>query len=449
MKTIIVGAGEVGFHIASRLSKDGHDVTVVERDVEKGNLLRDKLNALVVQGSGSSAEILEKAGISKTELFIAVTDIDEVNLVSCILAKAYNVPNKIARVKNDEFTNNESKINAKALGIELLINPQQVVANDICSAVFYSNATEVAEFAGGEVIFLSYPISKESPLADLTLQEIGEKRKNLQLVLTAINRDGETIIPHGSHKIKAGDSVSLVCKKKDIVSIRKFFGLKADDIDKVFILGAGRVGHKVAARLSSDKRSVKVIDRNPVHCEALEKDKTLDNVLVLCSDSTDVETLKNEGVDKADVFIAATQDDQANILGALVAKRCGVKRTIILVNNPELVQLAPSLGINLCISPRLATASAILKFIKGDNVFSIAMLEQIDAEVIEFKLTEDSKILDKPIHSLQIPEGMIIGAIVRDTEIIIPHGGDQLLTGDHVVVFALESFITKVEKFFS
>lgn len=445
MKAVIVGAGEVGYHLADRLSKEGHDITLVETNLDHVTYLQDRLNCNVIQGHGSSAAVLEDAGIQSAELFIAVTNVDEVNMMACILASEYGVPRKIARVNSSEFLSSGGMLNAEKLGIQLLINPPSVVGEEIAKMVSYSDTVEVAEFADGQVLFLGYGISKDNPFVGMSLKDLGWTQESARIVVTSIVRQDKTIVPTGDDVIQEGDTVYLVTKRNSVPHIRSVFGYESRRDKNIFILGAGHVGYEVARRLADGEHRVKVIDRDETHCK--EMAESLEGVLVLNTTSTDVETLKSEGISRGDVFIAVTDDDQSNILGSLLAKRMGIKRAICLVNQQELKGLASSLGIEVTISPRLSTASAILKYIRGGNVLS--MIEQSDAEVLEIQLPSEAKFLNKPIHSIGIPTGVIIGAIVRGNHALIPGGGDELKSGDRVILFTLLNSVSKVEKFFS
>jgi trk system potassium uptake protein TrkA len=447
VKVVIVGAGQVGFHIADRLSREGHDVTVIEKSSEKEADLKRKLNVLVARGSGASAELLDQVGIEGSDLFIAVTDQDEVNLIACMLAGEFKVPVMIARIKNPEYTHAEWKTNAEKMGIDLMINPESVVAEDICEVVAHTAATHAAEFADGRVVFLGYPVVADSPLAGITLRELGDLRGIYRLVVTAIARGEETLVPRGDDSIEAGDKLYFICEKGDVPSINYLFGFEKRQTKSVFVLGAGRVGSEVSRRLSKQKYRVKVIDRNPEQCEHLAQ--TLDDVMVLCAEGVDVDTLRNEGIEEGDVYIAATQDAQTNILCSLLAKRYGAKRVIALVNERQYVSLAPSLGVDVCISPRLATASAILKYVRRGEVLSVDMVEACEAEVMELILPSERRVIGKKLSAINFPRGSIIGAVMRGDEILVPSGDDCLLAGDRVIVFALPDAVAKVEKFFS
>jgi len=447
MKVMIVGAGEVGFHIAELLSRERHAVTVIERDPQRAAELRKELNALIAEGNGASTEVLEAANVSDMELFIAVTDLDEVNLIACLLAHDHGVPRIIARIKSLEYTKAEWNRNAARLGIGLIINPQIVVAEEIIQSVSYTAACEVAEFARGRVVFLGYPIGQNSPLAGVSMRTLGEIRGLYRMVVTAISRQGRTITPRGEDAVEPGDTLYFVCSKRDLPAVTTLFGFEEWETKSIFVLGGGKVGSEVAARLAKQRYRVKIVERDPADCEDLAA--RLEGVRVLNAKGTDIETLKNEGLGSADVFIAVTQDDQSNILCSLLAKRHGVRRAIALVNRPEFVNLAPTLGIDVCISPRLATASAILKHVWQAEVVSMAMGEQCDSEGIEFLLPADSPILHQPLKALDIPAGCVVGAIVRGDGAIVPFGEDHFEAGDHVVVFSLPEATSEVVKFFS
>ncbi len=447
MNVIIIGSGEVGFHTADRLSREGHSVTVVERSPDRERLLQEKANVMVVHGSGASVETLERAGIAEADLFIAVTDLDEVNLVACILAHEFKVPRKIARVRSGEFLQGGGKFDARKLGIDLLINPQSAVAEEMMAIIRYASATDVAEFVDGRVVFLGYPIHAGSPLAGLSLRDLGAMRGIYRFVVTAIARGDRTIVPRGDDDVRVGDTLFFVCQKRDLPAIEYLFGLQKAESRHVFILGAGRVGSELAQRLNEEGgHRIKVIDRDRGRAEELAA--ALDGVLVLHADGTDVDTLRQEGIDSADVYVAVTDDDRANILCALLAKHHGARRVIALVNQPELLTLAHSLGVDACISPRLATASAILKHVRRGDVLSMAVVEQANAEVIELVLPEDCSNLGQSLAALDVPAGTNVGAIVRGDKVIIPDGEDRFEPGDRVIVFALPEAVTAVETFF-
>ena len=318
MKVVIVGAGQVGYQIADRLSREGHDIALIERRAEKVKALESKLNALVVEGIAASAKVLEDAEVQDADIFIAVTDVDEVNLVSCMLANEYGVPTIISRIRNIEYAGAEWTANAEKLGIDLLINPETVVAKELVRVITYPVAASVAEFADGRVVFLGYRIGTDNPLAGITLKELGDLCGIYRLVVAAISRQQETVVPHGQDVILRGDILYFLCRKEELPAINYLFGFGERRTKNIMILGGGWVGEGVAQELAQLNLRVKILDRNRDRCEHLAH--SLDNVAVIHAEGTDIDTLHDEGIEDTDVFVAVTQEDEGNILCSLLAK---------------------------------------------------------------------------------------------------------------------------------
>ena len=450
MKILIVGAGQVGYFLCERLSLEGHEVTLIDRD--GGNLSRaqDRLNVLGIQGNGAGAETLEQAGIKAADIFIAVTDLDEVNILACLLAREYAVTTRIARVKSIEYTGQGAILSKEKLGINLLINPDDAVAEEIVKIACRSGAFDVAEFVEGQIQFLGYRIGADSPLVDLTLRELGEIRGIYRFVVTAISRGESTIIPRGDDVIQAGDSIFVVAHQNDLPAIQYLLRLEEGPkrrAHRAFVLGGGRIGLRIASQLEQLRFDVRLVERDEKRCEALSA--KLRHSMVIHTEGTDIRTLVDEGIEDADVFIAVTESDESNILCSLLARQHGVRRTLCLINSPELLGLAPTLGIDACISPRLAAAGAILKYVRRGDVISLATIEGSNAEVLELQVQAGSAILDTPLKTLQFPPGAIIGAIVHDASYEIPTGESRLQRGDRIVVFALSGAVAQVERFFA
>jgi trk system potassium uptake protein TrkA len=316
-----------------------------------------------------------------------------------------------------------------------------------------SGAFDVAEFAEGQVQFLGYRIDQDSPLCDLTLMELGELRGIYRFVVVAIQRKDETIIPHGADSIQAGDRIYLFAHQKDLPAIQYMLQTSRQETPKekrrprrAFILGGGRIGLQIAQGMEGLQFEVKLIERDEARCQKLAE--KLDKTVVLHTEGSDIQTLKDEGIEHADVFIAVTDNDETNILTCLLARQNGVQRTLALVSQPELLGLASDLGIDACIAPRLAAASAILKFVRRGEIISLATIEGSNSEVLEIEIKPGSGILDTPLRELHFPRGAIIGAIVRGQDYEIPTGASSLRAGDRVVIFALPGALSKVERFF-
>jgi trk system potassium uptake protein TrkA len=450
MKILIIGAGQVGYFLCERLSLEGHEVTLIDRDQEHLRRAQDRLNVLGLHGNGASAETLEQAGIKGTDIFIAVTDLDEVNILACLLAREYGVRTRVARVKSIEYSGGGGVLSKEKLGIDLLINPDDAVADEIVKIACRSGAFDVAEFVEGQIQFLGYRIGEESPLCDLSLRELGDIRGMYRFVVTAISRGGRTIIPRGDDVIQAGDSIFIFAHQKDLPAIQYMFKLEEEETKKrtprAFILGGGRIGLRIALELERLRFDVRLIDHNQTRCEKLAA--KLKRTMVINAEGTDVDVLVDEGIETADVFIAATDNDETNILCALLGRQHGASRTLAVVNKPELLNLAPTLGVDACISPRLAAAGAILKYVRRGEVLSLATIEGSNAEVLEILVPKGSGIVGIPLKDLHFPPGAIIGATVHRDTYEIPTGDSQLQEGDRVVVFALPGALSKVERFF-
>ncbi|MFA7535410.1 MAG: Trk system potassium transporter TrkA [Desulfuromonadales bacterium] len=449
MRILIVGAGQVGYFLCERLSLEGHEVTLVDRHQEHLARAQDRLNVLGILGNGASAEVLEQAGIKGTEIFIAVTDMDEVNILACLLAREYNVKTRVARVKSIEYTGRGAVLSKEKLGIDLLINPEDAVAEEIVKIACRSGTFDVAEFVEGQIQFLGYRIREDSPVLDLTLRELGDLRGMYRFVITAISRGDRTIIPRGDDTIQMGDSIFIFAHQNDLPAIQYMFKLEEEKRrrqPRFFILGGGGIGLRIASQLEKMPFEVRLVEKNEKRCEMLSA--TLKRSMVIHAKGTDVRTLIDEGIEGADAFIAVTDNDETNILCSLLARQNGARRTLALVTRPEFLSLAPSLGIDACVSPRMAAAATILKYVRRGGIISLATIEGSNAEVLEIQVKDDSGILDTPLMHLHFPAGAIIGAIVRGQIYEIPTGASRLLAGDRVVVFALPGALTKVERFF-
>ncbi|PLX83830.1 MAG: Trk system potassium transporter TrkA [Desulfuromonas sp.] len=448
MKILIIGAGQVGYFLCERLSHEGHEVTLIDRNEEQLGRVQDRLNVLGILGNGASAETLEQAGIKETEIFIAVTDMDEVNILACLLAREYGVATRVARVKSIEYTGQSAVLSKEKLGIDLLINPDDAVADEIVKIATRSGAFDVAEFVEGQIQFIGYHIGQENPLCGLTLRELGEIRGMYRFVVTAIGRGDQTIIPRGDDTIQAGDRIFIFAHKDELPSIQYLLHVEEPSRrgHRAFVLGGGHIGLRIARQLEKMRFAVRLVDRDEERCARLSA--TLKKTMVIHAEGTDIRTLVDEGVENADVFIAVTDNDETNILCSLLARQHGARRTLTLVNKPELLNLAPTLGIDACVSARLAAAGAILKYVRRGEVISLAAIEGSNAEVMEIQIKKGSAILGTPLKELNFPAGAIIGAIVHGQNYEIPTGESTLKKGDRVVVFALPEALAPVERFF-
>ena len=443
---MILGHGSHGKQLAEILSEEGHDLTIIEQDCQRYEEATEKLDALTFLGSATNIDILLEAEVDKMDVVVAFTDHDDVNIISCLIAKEHGVPKTIARINDEEYYKSLNRYSHQKLGIDYCINPELAVVDEICTMVKYLNAAEAVEFVKGEVVYLAYHIKPESPVVGRSIIQLYEETFEYRFILLGLTRNNEMILPKYEDLIQENDTISFICRHSDIENISKVFGHIESNAHSIFLLGGGKVGLNVAKRLSS-QHEVKVMDVSRNRCDFLAQE--LPEVLVLCTDNTDGETLREEGIEDSDIYLAMTGDDQSNILGALLAKRCGAKRAIAVVGRPDLVRLAYSLGITSCVNPRYVTSNLVLENIMGETVYNISRLQETDAEVIDFKVSKESKVIDKKLKELDIPRGIKIGAIIRNGDVIIPMGDDILQAQDHVIILSTIHDVQKVEEIFS
>jgi trk system potassium uptake protein TrkA len=443
---MIIGAGQVGRHLSRKFSAEGQDVVLIDRNETRLRRLERELNILAVHGSGASVKVLEDAGINNTDLFIAVTDSDEVNLVACLLSKKYNVKKRVARVRNEDYLSTDAPLNEKALGIDMLISPDRAMTDEIMQLITVSEAFDTAEFADGQVVLVGYMIHENNPCAGLPLQKLKQLKGSYRYVVAAIIRNDTTIIPGGYDSIEVGDKVYLMVRKQDLAEVEKMFNLASKVPELVFIIGGGTIGFYVAKRLEALGINVRLVEEDADHCEFLTEN--LENTLVLNFDGLEANVLMEEGIEKADLIIAVTDSDAINILASLLAKHHGAKKCITKINRHDFIPLLGKLGIDVALSPREVAADMILRFVRRGSILSVTTILGSDAEVVELKVPNRPKFKDAPLKSLDFPKGAIVGAIVRDSQVFIPSGETTLQPDDNLIVFFTKEAIHHVEAFF-
>jgi trk system potassium uptake protein TrkA len=448
MKIIIIGAGEVGYNLAKKLSKEGHDVVVVDHDPEKIKHVDETLDVKGLLGKGSSPGILKEAGMEEAELVIAVTDSDEINMVACLIAGTQSkIPKRIARIRNLEYTRETRIFDEDHLDIDLCINPEMETARTIVRLIENPGSADFAEFAEGRVELIGVKIEDDSYVAGRKLKELREVRSlypDLKVLIVAISRDDQIIIPHGDETIYVGDILYAVVDRDSVGKVLAYLRKEEERVKRVFVAGGSPIGFEVARQLQGEGIHVRLLEPNAMRCQDMAE--TLKKVLILQGEMTDQSLLKEEAIDEADYFISASDDEDANILASLLAKRLGAKKTITLVRHLHYLSVLPTIGIDAVVSPRLSAIGRIMHFIRKGKILSVATLKEEDAEVIETVALETSDIVNRPIRELKFPKGAIIGAVVRGEDVIIPGGDDMILPEDRVVIFALQSSIRKVEK---
>jgi trk system potassium uptake protein TrkA len=447
MRVIVVGAGEVGYHLAARLSQEHHDVVVIERDTELAQRIQSQLDLLVIQGNGASFSTLEEAGIRRTELLLAVTNFDEANLIACLIASRFSVRLKVARVSNPEYYERHGVLEEEKFGADLLINPEFECAREILKLFLRTAASEVAEFAGGRIVLLGLPVHDGAPVAGQSLGEIGHKLQERHFLTVAIDRDSRTIIPDGSTVLQPGDEIYLVAEARHLPDAYRMLGLERRRVQRIMLLGGGRVGLNLARMLERNGIQPTIIERGRARCVTLAEE--LQTALVLHGDATDLDLLEQEGVAETDGLAAVTSEDETNLLASLLGKHLGAKKVVALLKRSEYIPLVTRVGIDAAVSPRLSTANRILQHVRGGRIVSLAVMERNRAEAMEVEVLPSSRAANKAVHELDLPAGAILGAIQRGTEVVIPRGDSRIEVGDRLVVFALPEAIEAAAAFFS
>lgn len=443
MKIIIVGAGKVGFVLAHMLSNEDHDVTVVDRNPSRIETVEERLDVNTVLGSCASTDVLMKAGVQDADMLLAVTERDELNIVSCFIAKSYGVHFAIARVRSPEFANLDSDTVKKALGIDLMINPERIAAAQICKMLDYPDATNVDFYNEGRVLLMEFKIQETTSVNGKLLREI---KTDYHYLIVGIIRKGQMIIPNGDEMIKVGDRVFLFTPVRYIPEVEDDFGQDRKKVKSVIIAGGDTISYYLASELEKRGMDIKIFEEDLDKCRHLAE--VLDHSLIIHGNADDIQLLKDENVEDADAFIAVTDEDNFNILSAIIAKELGVGRTVVQLKMSDYMTIADSIGIDQSISPRILAAGSILRFFHNSNVLSLNLIGDTDAHVVEIMAPEHSDILNVSLMNLDFPRNAILGTIVRGDDVIIPRGNDVILPGDKLLVITLPRSSKRVEKYF-
>jgi trk system potassium uptake protein TrkA len=446
MKIVIIGAGEVGFYLAKRLSLEKHDLVVVDEDPEKCAHAQEALDVSVVQGNASNQSVLREAGVESADMLIAASGIDEINILACMVASKMGVKRKIARVRNPDYYAESSILKAEDLGVDLFIHPEEEVIQEITRLLMRASASEVIEFENGKILMVGLKLDASCSNLNKPLKEIGsqEQRKNFRIV--AVLKGERTIIPTGNDSFGKNDQIFVVTRRESLPEVLDLTGKRDQKLEKIMILGGGKIGRGLASELEK-KIDVTLIESNRE--KSVQLASQLKRTAVFQADGTEIDVLAREGILNMDAFVAVTSDDETNIISCLLAKHLRIQKTIALVNKPTYLPLMPVIGIDSTVNTRISTASAILRFIRRGSILSVATFHGIDGEVIEFEIKKANKTTGKPLMQLGLPEGALIAAIVRGDEVFVPYGNSKIEYGDKVVVFALPKAIPSIEKRFA
>lgn len=442
MEAIIIGAGKVGFSLAEMLSTEEHDVIVVDIDPERVDAINEKLDVQVVIGNGSSPKFLKSINIGSADLVVALTNSDEVNILACMFAKQAGVTHTVARVRNVEYAQDKLLKENKSLGIDLFINPEQVTANAITNYIEVPEAVSVSFFDNRKVLLIELRVPEASPIDGVALKDL---RSEKPFLITAILRKNQMIIPNGNETIRTGDSLFIISLAKDMPEVERSLGFVRKKVEKVMILGGGRLGYYLANNLEPTDIEVTIVEKKISRCERLSE--LLDTSIILQGDASDIDILQDEGVHNMDILVSSTEDDKLNVLTCLLASRLGAKKTIAQIRRSDYLPLIESVGIDVSVSPRLLTCEAIMRFIQKGNLVSMGIIRTGSAEVFEVYVEDRHKhLVNKAIKDIKFPKGAIVASILRNGKIVIPRGNDIILPGDYLNLFVARDVIRKVAK---
>ena len=451
MKIIILGAGQVGATLAENLVGEQNDITIVDTNIDKLRALQDRFDLQVVFGHGSHPDILKKAGAEDADMVVAVTNSDEVNIVACQVAYSiFSTPVKIARIRTNQYLKyRDDLFNKDDMPVDHFIAPEALVTNYIRRLIDYPGALQVVEFAGGKVSLVAVKAYYGGLLVGHALSALKEHMPHIETRVAAIYRRGNAIKPLGTTIIEADDEVFFVAATKHIRAVMSELQKLERSYRRIMIAGGGNVGFGLARALEKT-HSVKLIERGKERAEFLSS--ALDNTVVYVGDASDPELLEEENIEQVDVFIAVTNDDEANIMSAMLAKRMGAQKTMVLIKRGAYVDLLQGGEVDIAVSPQQATISALLTHIRRGDIVNVYSLRRGAAEAIEAIARGDastSKVVGKAIGELKLPPGTTIGAIVRGDEVLIAHDNTQIESDDHVILFMVDKkHIVEVEKLF-
>ena len=450
MKIIILGAGQVGSSLVASLSTENNDIIVVDSDSEQLERLQTRFDIRTVQGSAAHPTVLQNAGAQEADMLIAATSDDETNMLACQIADIlFKVPTKIARVRAMEYFAYPGLFSPETIPIDFVISPEQIITQHIGRLLEYPGATQVLDFAEGRVRMVSGRAVRGGPMVGRELRELHQHVPNFHARIAAIFREGQPIAPNGRTIINHGDEVFFLATAEEIKKVMQELRKEEKAYKRLVFAGGGHVGKRVALALQNQYQ-IKIIERDPSRAKKIAAE--LHHTTVLIGDASDKELLLSEGVDTADVFCAITNNDEANILSSMLAKRLGARRVICLINRDAYADIVDASYVDLVISPQQATISALLRYIRKGDIAQVHSLRHGSSEAIEVVAHGEagrSKVIGVPINQIRIPEGVVMGALVRNEEVLQVHHDTVIEDGDHVIMFLLDKkLIPTVERIF-
>lgn len=448
MKIIIAGAGEVGFHLAKLLSYESLDITLIDTERDRLNYAEGHLDIKTLRGNASSLSVLNESDTAQSDLFIAVTASESVNITICALAKQLGSKRTIARISNIEFTNTDESISFQDIGVDDLISPEELAANEIQQLLDQSAFSNSYEFEEGALTMIGTQLGADVPFVGKTVKEAASIFPDVHFMPVAIQRKGTqfTIIPRGDTPFEAGDTVFFITLEEGVEEIQKLSGRSNKPIKNVMILGGSKIGINTARELCEKKFRVILLEQNKL--KAMEISEELPDLMVIHGDGRSSELLEEESIESMDAFISVTENSETNIMSCLMAKSKNVKKAIALVENMDYFQLSHSIGIDTLINKKLLTANTIFRYIRRGEVVDLTTLNSLNAEILEFIVKPESKVNGMQIRDIDFPRSATIGGVIKEGEGVIALGGYKIEAGDRVVVCCLPRALDKVESLF-
>jgi len=448
LKVIIAGAGDIGTELAERLIADDHDVVVLEKDSEKITSLSNKLDAMLVQETGQRIAALVDGGIEDADVFIAVTDSDELNIMFCMIAKKLAKIKTAARVRNPEYSSSNMMLTSEQLGIDIMIDPERLAALEIAKLIKNPDVNEIEYFAGGKIELIALRADKDSELINQPLTALPISPD--YFVVGIFRENGEIIIPKGEDRFMSNDMIYVIKRTGTLTEFSSMVRSEKKRVKSVMILGGGKIGFKLAKILESYKKNgitIKLVEKSPEKCRILSEN--LNKTLVLNGDVANINFLKEENIENVDMLVSVTGSDELNILTSILGKKLGASKTIVEVNKPDYEVLMQALEIDSYVSPRLLVAGRLSKLFRRSSIISETYLKDGRAEIVELIVSKDSPLIHQYMKELRLSaQGIIVGGILRKGKAIIPRGNDVILPDDHLIVFTQPQNVKQVERLF-
>ena len=450
MKILILGAGQVGGTLAENLAKESFDITLVDQNSERLHELGSRLDIQTIEGSASHPDVLRKAGADDADMLIAVTSSDEINMVACqVCYSVFRTPMKIARIRSSAYLSKEGFFHKNHMPIDRLINPEQVVTDQIHELLSHPGALDVLDFADGKAQLVAMRAYHDGPLVGHALSLLRNHMPKVDTRVAAIFRRGQSIMPEGSTVIEADDEVFFIAAREHISAVMGELRKAEQPYRRVIIAGGGNIGARLAASIENEY-AVKVVEYSRPRAAKLAEQ--LDKTVVIYGDATDRDLLLEENVEQCDAFCALTNDDEVNIMSSLMAKRLGVRQVITLITKPAYVDLVQGGEIDVAISPQQATVSTVLSYVRRADVARVHSLRRGAAEAMEAIAHGDansSKVVGRKIGEIKLPVGVTIGALVRGESVLIAHDDVIVASDDHVILFMVDKAqVRAVERLF-